>query len=226
MPLPLIPIFAWGLGALALAGIAAAAFGAFDKKTQNKRVAILGSRNVGKTHFIHFITYKDVPDFVPPSTSVEGRPETVYVRGTPWTVVDLPGVKDFRQNWMEQYKQSDVTLFFIDASRIADGDQTHIDEVLSSSKQIGLWNEEMVHATPTKLKPKIVIVANLADKSAKVKGYEGNYVLTLDYFCGLPAIKTLIHNTKSSSKDVSLVLGSLKTKESAVKLLEHLEKVL
>lgn len=216
MPLPLflIPI---GIGVVAaIGGGIALVLPRIAKKLENRRVAILGGAQVGKTTLLRTLRDAAVPDraLTALDHSWAGRFQ-MDVRGKS-VEFDVP--RDLAANdvdlsykyWKDAFTGAHYVWYLFRADLVAAGDPDTLDRVKAHLARIKGWM-----AADKSVRPRIVLIGTHADKSPEFgAGFEG----FVDAVRSASPIK--LGMVKLNHAD--LVVGSLLTDKDAKRLIRRL----
>lgn len=174
-----------------------------------KRLAVLGQREVGKTHLITFLSTGSIPR----SYRQTPYPEKAGKRRFDLRELDLrlkettdvPGSKDSYAQWKKEHDQADVVLYLFRADRLMAGDTAIETRVRDDLHHIGRWLSER----PTR--PPFFLIGTFCDLDpayvAVPDARKGDYA---DRFHKLPIVNELILRG-GGAQNAKLVLGSMKT---------------
>ena len=216
MPIPLI-VVPIGIGLMAaIGGGIALVLSRIAKKLENRRVAILGGANVGKTTLLRTLRDATVPDraLTTLDHSWAGRFQ-MDVRGKS-VEFDVP--RDLAANdvglsyksWMDAFTGAHYVWYLFRADLVAAGDPDTLDRVKGHLARFKEWMD-----ADKSVRPRIVLIGTHADMSPEFEGESGKLV---DAVRSASPIK--LGMVKLNHAD--LVVGSLLTDRDAKRLIKRL----
>ncbi|MYM98739.1 GTPase domain-containing protein [Duganella vulcania] len=176
---------------------------------KGKRLAVLGARDVGKTHLVKFLTTGSIPaeykQTVAPEKASGRRFQLSDLNLKVKDLLDVSGDKAAYGEWMEQVDQADVVFYLLRADRLIVGDPAVEARVRGDVKHIGDWLESRDR------RPGVFIIGTHCDFDSEFVGTlddkMGDYV---DKFRQLPIVVELVARAGGAQR-VKVVLGSMKT---------------
>lgn len=186
-------------------------------RLKGKRLAVLGSRGVGKTHLLTFLTSGSIPDEYKQTVA----PEKTSARRFQLNELDLKvkktlgvsGDKAAYAEWKELHDQSDVVLYLLRGDRLIANDKVVEARVRDDLRHIAGWLEER------KPRPTFFIIGTHCDLDQEFSTISaekfGEYV---DKFRRLPIVSELVAHG-GGTQQVKVVLGSMKTVQDTEKLI-------
>ncbi len=199
-------------GALFIGG--GLALSALLKNLKGSHVAVLGTTQTGKTTFLKFLETGEIKKDYVPTQSME-KTKKVEIEGVYFSVNDVGGtIEASKQDWLELIEESKYIIYFM-----------NIDKLLSKNKK----QKKVVEKDLSEIKKaiekrnekdaiKLFLVASHADKQEL---YHRNY----SEFCAkvgkLPVILESIIKL-GGSDNVKLIIGSLKNKTEAEKVVKNI----
>lgn len=179
----------------------------------SKKLAILGERGVGKTTLLSYITTGDFPKEAKQTVSPQRSKASIFnlekIRQTISEIWDMPGGKDYYNEWKKQTEEADVVLYLfrINGFKGKEKSIAHISRVKRDLMQIKKWI--------TKGKQRLILIGTYADKDeefhkakrANLGDYYDSFLNTLE----MKEVKTIC----GGMSNFSVILGSLDTKKGA-----------
>ena len=189
--------------------------GLFD----NKKLAILGERGVGKTTLLSYITTGSFPKEAKQTVSPQKSKRSIFklgsIRQNISTIWDMPGGKDYYNEWKKQTADADVVLYLFRIDGFKYKDISHILRVKKDLNQIKKWL--------TKEK-RLILIGTYADKDKDFyeakKSRLGDYY---DKFLGTPEMRE-INKICGGTSNFSVILGSLGSVNEAKNICEEIFK--
>jgi len=178
---------------------------------RQKRIAVLGARGVGKTHFIRFLSTGEIPVAYQQTVArakVKGRrfklkDLEINIKDS----VDVSGAKDAYAEWKALQEEADLVLYLMRADRLLAGDESVERRVREDLTHIGEWLRSRNR------RPMFFIVGTFCDMDPDFKKLTrekaGDYQ---DKFQRLPIVRELVLRAGGTSL-ARVVLGSMKTKD-------------
>jgi tRNA U34 5-carboxymethylaminomethyl modifying GTPase MnmE/TrmE len=202
-----MPLIIWA--AIALASFGAVALAAWSIRrwlATNQRVAFIGRPATGKTTMLHLLEHGDIPSTGPAPTFEPEEVEVTIFGGITITVLDTGG--DRLDQWEAGVKRSQGVAYFFDVSRVADSDPDTLSALDADADNID------VLLGSQRSRPHFTLVGThsdlLADSEAAAVAKRH------------PVIQRLRQAAGASADDI--VIGSLASKKSAVRLADALAK--
>lgn len=209
-----IPYVAGSLVALATGFIVVQNWRKIVRLLKGKKIAVLGSRGVGKTHMITFLSTGSVPQeyfqtLAP--TKIIGRKFNLGDLDFRFQeTIDVPGDQAAYGVWKKLFDDADLVFYLFRVDKIKNGDISEINRVTKDAKQIKLWIEEK-----KKDHPVVLLIGTFCDKDPEYKesshSTKGTYQ---DRFMELTKVKQIIHYINPEW----WVLGSMESLESTEEL--------
>lgn len=134
------------LGALGIGGVALFLFQKLEERWKGKTVAVLGERQVGKTHLIKFLTSGEIPenyDFTHLGKKFTGRTfklEDLELKIN--DIVDLSGANDVYSDWKQEVLKADLVLYLFRADSVLQEEKGTFDRITNDMHQLKTWIEE------------------------------------------------------------------------------------
>ncbi|MGX1696381.1 GTPase domain-containing protein [Microbacterium keratanolyticum] len=211
MPLPLIPIVVVAVVAGATAVTTAVLNQTLSRKLKDKRVAILGARQTGKTSLLRFLQLDGLLEGDVSSTvnTSSGGTFDLQVQGATVrfdVLKDVPGSQGLAfKDWRAAVEGADYVWYLFRADRVTDGNATEIELIRKHLTSLTTW----IDSTRGD-KPKVILVGTHADGNPKFWEAASSVVHA--------AISADVINFYATKLDASVVVGSLATDESAKRL--------
>ncbi len=207
MALPFILI---GLGVVALlAGTAAVKWDDIVIAFKGKRLAVLGARNVGKTHLVTFLSTGSIPADYKQTAFVEKTGSRRFqLRELDLKVkdsLDVAGDKSSYAEWKELHDQADVVFYLLRADRLIARDREVENRVRDDLRHISGWLEAR---SP---RPPLFIIGTHCDLDPGFRDTPPDKLGDFsDGFRKLPIVMELVYRA-GGAQQVKVVLGSMKT---------------
>lgn len=176
---------------------------------KGKNIAILGAREVGKTHLLKFLTTGSIPTEYKQTV----RPEKISAKRFKLSdlnlnikeSLDVSGDTVAHAQWRELHDNADFVFYLIRADRIMIGDESAESRIRNDMRHISDWRKEC------KNPPQIFIIGTHCDLDPKYASITpqtaGNY---FDEFQKLPIMSEILLRA-GGTRNVKLTLGSMKT---------------
>lgn len=176
---------------------------------QGKHVAVLGARNVGKTHLVTFITTGSLPEeynqTVAPKKAPARRFQLKELDIKVKESLDLSGDKAAYAEWKKLHDRADFVFYLLRADRLFARDGCVERRVLEDLQHIGQWLEAR------EPRPRFFIVGTFCDLDPEFHDLPGDKVGDyVDKFRSLPVVSELILRGGGAGQ-ARVVLGSMKT---------------
>lgn len=214
MPIPLIPIAAVGVAALATV-VVRLVKPSWSKKLEGKRVAILGARQVGKTTLLRYLELDGLLEGDAQSTTdtSHGGAFELDVQGATVrfdVLKDVPGNQDLLfRDWREAVEGADYVWYLFRADLAAESDPTEIEIIRKHQTLLKGW----VDAVKTS-KPKVILIGTHADRHSSF-GEDPSTVIQKAKSADAIKVNAAVLNA-------SIVVGSLATDDGAKRLRKSL----
>lgn len=185
-----------------------------SSKTKGKRFAVLGVRQVGKSHLIEFLVNGTIPKgYKKTLTAVKTPKKKINLRELHLQLKesrDLPGDDSSRAEWKSLVEESDFVLYLLRADHVLANNADVEKRVKSDIRFIAEWIEQ--NNTP-KCDRKLFVVATHCDMSAYYQStYSTDMAGFLDMFKKLPVIRELVIRG-GGLKKVRVIAGSMRTEQ-------------
>lgn len=219
MVLPLIPI-ALGLTALGVIGTVVFKFDLDDKIKEmwsGKRITVLGGRGVGKTTFLHYLKTQKIKSSSEQTHIESYQSMTVKVDNISLHIKegqDVGGSQSQHGEWRKQIQEADILFYLMDISKILAKDKRYIDNVKKDINAI----QDKIEKRQDKIS--IFLIANHADKCDE---YTSDFVKFEEKVNKNQTVETAIIEF-GGTEHCKVIIGSLKDKDHANKLLEKILK--
>ena len=186
-----------------------------DKKNWNgKRIAILGSREVGKSTLFYFLQNQEIdPNKKYEQTRSARKIDKIEVNidGASLQInksYDVGGGEISHLSWVDQIKESDYIFYLLDANKVMDSDRIHISEI---KKDMAAIQKQIVSYTDKK----VFLIATKSDchQQYNTSGFEDklmNKSIILETMLNLGGIERC-----------KLIVGSLSNTDEAKKLVKQ-----
>ncbi len=178
-------------------------------RLKGKRLAVLGARGVGKTHFVKFLTTGSIPSeykqTVAPEKASARRIQLKELDLKVKDMLDVSGDKSAYSEWKELHDQADIVFYVLRADQLIAGDHDVEIRVRDDLRHISGWLEAR------KQRPRFFIIGTHCDFDAEFRSTSpdkiGDYV---DKFRRLPIVAELVARA-GGAQQAKVVLGSMKT---------------
>ena len=175
-----------------------------------KTLVVLGARETGKTTLVQFLKEGSIAESYDATTHrVVTSGKRLKLSELTLTVeefIDHPGGEDFLPWWKQAYDKSDIVVYLVRWDILKANDQDYKIRVERDFRHIGKWRES---------KPVLfVLMGTFADKDARYQEKGTKAAELQDDFR-----KHVSRFGINTGKQTFCVLGSLKTKEDAERLL-------
>jgi len=187
---------------------------------EGKKVAVLGSRAVGKTCLIKFLSEGTIPEsYVQTVASKKTKPRRFNLEDLDLKIkesLDVSGSKDAYALWKEIVSKADIVMYLMRADRLIAGDVDVEKRIKADLNHISEWMEER---SP---RPDLFLIGTHCDLDQEyntlTEDKVGDYQ---DRFSKLPIMRDLI--CRCGGKELSkIILGSLKTQDKTEKLVYYI----
>lgn len=176
---------------------------------RGKRVAVLGARGVGKSHFIQFLSTGDIPveykQTLAPEKAGGRRLQLGELDLKIGKMLDVGGGTEARAQWRKQVEAADFVFYLLRADQVLAGDLLVEERVIADGKHMKDWLKDR---SP---RPKVCIVGTHGDLDSSFRGqfdnHHGDYVRRFREHAVVHKLVMLCGGTGQAS----LVVGSMKT---------------
>lgn len=186
-----------------------------DKKNWNgKRIAILGSREVGKSTLFYFLQNQEIDPnkkyeqtrSVRKIDEIDVNIDGALLRIS--TSYDVGGGVSSHLTWLEQIEKSDYIFYLLDASKVLNSDKAHISEIRKDMDAIQ-------KAIANDSNKKVFLIANKSDlhQQYNSNGFE-------DKLISKPIISETRLNLGGTNR-CKLIIGSLSSTSEAKNLVKQ-----
>ena len=181
-----------------------------------RRIAVLGARGAGKTHFVRFLASEPSPQdhkqTLAPDKLGNQRLALSDLDVRLKSLLDLSGAEEARGHWKRQVDKADFVFYLVRADKVLSDDANTMGRIASDGRHISDW------LNSRDKRPKVCIVGTHCDLDPSFIGQTHN--LHGDYttrFRARPVIKSLIRSCGGAA-EVELVVGSMMTPQSTREL--------
>jgi len=199
-----------------------------NRKVKGKKFAVLGARQVGKTHLIEFLLNGTIPRvYKKTMTPVKTTRERILLRELNLLVKeswDVSGDTSARAVWKDLVAEADFVLYLLRADQVLAGNTDVEARVKSDVRHVSEWIEQY----QTTDKPKrLLLVGTHCDYNPEYKSkYNSDMAEFVDTFVKLPTINELVLRG-GGLKKVKVIAGSMRTiQETEVLVYQMLREVL
>lgn len=211
MPLPVLVLIVVGVVSVLVGTTVALNWDKVVVAFKGKRLAVLGAREVGKTHMISFLTTGSIPaEYKRTTVQRETKARRFHLRDLEIIVKDSDdtgGDKAFYGEWKLLHDQADVVFYLLRADRLIAGDGATESRVRDDLQHIGRWLDSR---SP---RPPFFIIGTHCDLDPSFGSLTGDKMGEyVDSFRRLPIVAELVARGGGSSV-AKVVLGSMKTIE-------------
>lgn len=220
----MIPILIIAVVAIAGAGVAAALnWDEIVKALRGKKLAVLGERKVGKTSLLKFLAEGSIPEEYE-ATNESGE----IVRGRRFKLRDLKlAIKDTRDvpgrrgyDWEKIIKGADIVLYLLRVDRLMEGHRPTESRVQKDISQIKRW----LDTNPQKKFPLFVIGTHCDLTDPDLTTLPADQIGAYEDKVREMSIFQEIVLRGGGEREVTLMLGSLKSEATTEVLVYHLFK--
>jgi len=136
--LPLIPVAALAIGAVAIVAAITTALGAFDG-AKGKTLVLLGPKGTGKTTWATYLSTRVIPDVNKHTNVTETSKAEVQLKNLElkFKVVDNSGSESAIGQWKKVSAGADRIYYFVNASQLTD--DRHIERIHKDARIMSLW---------------------------------------------------------------------------------------
>lgn len=209
MPVPVLIWIGLGVVALLMGTTIGVKWDDILVALQGKRLAVLGAREVGKTHLVKFLTTGSIPaeykQTISPEKASARRFQLKDLDLKVKDTLDVAGDKAAYAEWKELFDGADVVFYLLRADRLIAGDRGVEIRVRDDLRHISGWLEAR---NP---RPRFFIIGTHCDFDPEFQSLSadniGDYV---DKFRRLPIVTELVARA-GGAQQAKVVLGSMKT---------------
>jgi len=209
MPLPIVAVWIAVAVVTVLTGTTIAVkWDEIQVKLKGKRLAVLGSRGVGKTHLVKFLSTGSIPaeykQTVAPEKASSRRFQLQELDLKLKDSLDVSGDKAAYGQWKELHDQADIVFYLLRADQLIAGDRDVEERVRNDLKHIGEW---LMARNPH---PSFFIIGTHCDLDAEFRSTSANKIGDyVDKFRRLPIVHELVARA-GGEQQAKVVLGSMK----------------
>jgi len=183
---------------------------------KGKKLAVLGAREVGKTHLINFLSTGSIPtEYRQTAGAVETPKRRFQLKELDLKLketLDVAGDKGAYAEWKKLFDEADVVFYLLMADRLFVGDAKVEVRVRDDLKHIGEWLEAR---SP---RPRFFIIGTHCDLDDEFLALSADRIGSYrDKFQELPVVKELVARGGGHSQ-TKVILGSMKTIQDTEKL--------
>ncbi|MEH8197309.1 GTPase domain-containing protein [Aeromonas allosaccharophila] len=192
MPLPIVAVWIAVAVVTVLTGTTIAVkWDEIQVKLKGKRLAVLGSRGVGKTHLVKFLSTGSIPaeykQTVAPEKASSRRFQLQELDLKLKDSLDVSGDKAAYGQWKELHDQADIVFYLLRADQLIAGDRDVEERVRNDLKHIGEW---LMARNPH---PSFFIIGTHCDLDAEFRSTSANKIGDyVDKFRRLPIVHELV----------------------------------
>ncbi len=177
-----------------------------------KRLAVLGAREVGKTHLIKFLSsgtiLTEYIQTIPPEPADGRRFQLKDLNLQIKDMLDMSGAEVMYPHWKKEVDRADVVLYLLRADKLFKGDTDYEKRVLKDGRMFEKWLAERSS------RPHFFIVGTFCDlDGGEFNNLKPEFAGTYhDKFRTLPVVTEFVAKA-GGLNEVVVVVGSMKTKE-------------
>lgn len=143
----------WLIGIIAAYSLIKVAWDKLPILLSGKRIAVLGEREVGKTHLIRFLSTGTIPmDYEATLDPKKAKGRKFNLRELNLVLkdmLDMSGAEHAYKVWKQEFDKADIVFYLFRADRFFRGNQRTQTRVEKDLAQIQLWFDEQQAKRPT-----------------------------------------------------------------------------